>query len=323
MNDKIDRLADILNKLNSGEAPDVVKKEAFDLVSDISPLELSMAEQKLVENGLKAEDLRGLCEVHMQVLRNELAELRNAVQAGHMIHTLIAEHDMILSLLKNLEELNSKIQSLKNNSESTIFSELKETAENILAAENHHKREEDVLFPELESRGISGPPRIMRMEHDDLRIKKRQLLKLAENINNMEFDNFKEQVNETAKYIIFNLRDHIFKENYILYPTAIETITDDGLWQDMKKRADKIGYCPFTPNNIITVDVRNVEPKDRHPKIFLTFDKLPSGDTMELINDHDPKPLWYQFQAERNGLFEWVYVEEGPYVWRVYIKKRA
>lgn len=323
MNDKIDRLADILNKLNSGEAPDDVKKEAFDLVSNISPLELSMAEQKLVENGLNAEDLRGLCEVHMQVLHDELSEFRNAVPTGHMIHTLIAEHDMILSLLKKLEELNNKIQSLNDKSESVIFSELKEIAKNILDAENHHKREEDVLFPELESRGISGPPRIMRIEHDDLRIRKKELLKLAENINNMEFNNFKMQVNETAKYIIFNLRDHIFKENYILYPTAVETITDDILWQDMKKRADEIGYCPFTPKNIITVDVRNVEPKDRHSKIFSTFDNLPAEDTMELINDHDPKPLWYQLQAERNGLFEWVYAEEGPYVWRVYIKKRA
>ena len=40
-----------------------------------------------------------------------------------------------------------------------------------------------------------------------------------------------------------------------------------------------------------------------------------------LVNDHDPKPLFYQFQAERAGQFEWNYLESGPTVWRVEIRK--
>ena len=41
---------------------------------------------------------------------------------------------------------------------------------------------------------------------------------------------------------------------------------------------------------------------------------------MELINDHDPRPLHYQMLAENEGEFEWEYLEEGPEVWRVSIK---
>jgi len=99
----------------------------------------------------------------------------------------------------------------------------------------------------MEGREITGPTRIMRMEHDDLSGKKKFLKKTAEEVSQLEFNEFKEKVDETAKYIIFNLRDHIFKENYILYPTAIESITEKETWEDMKRRCDKIGYCGFTP----------------------------------------------------------------------------
>lgn len=69
------------------------------------------------------------------------------------------------------------------------------------------------------------------------------------------------------------------------------------------------------------VDARKYEPKDKHPVIFNTFEALNSGEKMELINDHDPKPLQYQFMIEREGEFEWEYLEEGPEVWRVAITK--
>lgn len=69
------------------------------------------------------------------------------------------------------------------------------------------------------------------------------------------------------------------------------------------------------------VDARKYEPKDKHPTIFKAFEGLKKGEKMELINDHDPKPLHYQMLAENEGEFEWEYLEEGPDVWRVSIKK--
>jgi uncharacterized protein (DUF2249 family) len=68
-----------------------------------------------------------------------------------------------------------------------------------------------------------------------------------------------------------------------------------------------------------TLDVRSEPPARRHELIFDTFGALTSGDAFELVNDHDPKPLYYQFEAEENGRFSWDYVEEGPEVWRVRI----
>jgi uncharacterized protein (DUF2249 family) len=70
------------------------------------------------------------------------------------------------------------------------------------------------------------------------------------------------------------------------------------------------------------LDVREMVPKDRHSKIFETFNALDPGTSFVLVNDHEPKPLLYQFQAEHDGEFEWWPLEQGPQVWRVRIAKR-
>lgn len=78
-----------------------------------------------------------------------------------------------------------------------------------------------------------------------------------------------------------------------------------------------------TDNAKHTVDVRSIEPRHRHPLIFNTFESLAPGEFMLLVNDHDPAPLRYQFEAERPNQFDWSYIEQGPEVWQVHITKNA
>jgi uncharacterized protein (DUF2249 family) len=71
------------------------------------------------------------------------------------------------------------------------------------------------------------------------------------------------------------------------------------------------------------VDVRAVPPAQRHPLIFGAFQQLAPGASFILVNDHDPKPLYYQFKFEQEGLFSWEYLEQGPDAWRVRIGRTA
>lgn len=71
------------------------------------------------------------------------------------------------------------------------------------------------------------------------------------------------------------------------------------------------------------IDVREIAPRERHPLIFTTFDGLAVGESFELVNDHVPTPLYYQFLHERAGQFDWAYLEEGPETWRVQITRTA
>jgi uncharacterized protein (DUF2249 family) len=70
-----------------------------------------------------------------------------------------------------------------------------------------------------------------------------------------------------------------------------------------------------------TLDVRQMAPRDRHSRIFADFAQLAPGEAFTLVNDHDPKPLYYQFTFEHPGEVDWRYLEEGPEVWRVRIGK--
>ncbi|MEO8852914.1 MAG: DUF2249 domain-containing protein, partial [Ginsengibacter sp.] len=63
------------------------------------------------------------------------------------------------------------------------------------------------------------------------------------------------------------------------------------------------------PENILNVTL--LEPKLKHPTIFVRFDELISGESLILHNDHDPKPLYYELSAERGDIFEWEYLEKG------------
>ena len=72
----------------------------------------------------------------------------------------------------------------------------------------------------------------------------------------------------------------------------------------------------------VQLDVRVIAPREKHPTIFRTFDSLQPGQSMLLVNDHDPRPLRYQLMAERPDAFEWEYEAQGPEEWRVRISRK-
>ena len=70
------------------------------------------------------------------------------------------------------------------------------------------------------------------------------------------------------------------------------------------------------------MNVSVIEPRFKHPTIFVRFDELNEGEEFVILNDHDPKPLYYQLLGERGNIFTWEYLEEGPESWLVRIAKR-
>lgn len=71
------------------------------------------------------------------------------------------------------------------------------------------------------------------------------------------------------------------------------------------------------------LDVRPMPPRARHETIFERLDELAAGETLRLVNDHDPAPLRYQLDATRPGQFRWEYVDRGPEEWAIDITSTA
>lgn len=76
----------------------------------------------------------------------------------------------------------------------------------------------------------------------------------------------------------------------------------------------------LTPN---ILDATQLAPAVKHSTIFARIAELQDGQSFILHNDHDPKPLYYQLQAEYGNTYSWEYLEEGPEWWKVRIGKRT
>lgn len=324
-----EELKSLLRDLRSEADLSMMKERAEQLLRNVDPKVLSLAEQELMEEGMSQEELRRLCDLHLQLLSSNIAKAEAPMEPTHPIVILEEEHEIIL---KNLDDLEGVLERVKNSQKFDEIGEelkrLESIAHALLDAESHHEREEKALFPRLEKHGITGPPSIMRMEHIDLRKRKRAIGELVENRGNLGYGEFADKLQEVGNYILKVLREHIFKENNILYPAALESLNDDE-WNEIKTEFDDIGYCCFTPRSLAmeeersikNLDLRKMPPPERHAKIFETWNSLGEGQTLRIINDHDPKPLHYQFEAEQEGRFEWAYEQSGPTDWIVKIKK--
>lgn len=71
------------------------------------------------------------------------------------------------------------------------------------------------------------------------------------------------------------------------------------------------------------LDLRTILPRERHALIFGRFAALTRGQALQLLNDHNPEPLRYQFEDRSFGQFEWTVLEAGPQVWRIQITRIA
>lgn len=79
----------------------------------------------------------------------------------------------------------------------------------------------------------------------------------------------------------------------------------------------------MTESTIITLDVREMKPGERHPAIVARLNALQPGETLRLVSDHDLAPLQAHFLAEHPHLFTWEPEQEGPEAWVIRIQKRA
>jgi len=163
----------------------------------------------------------------------------------HPIRHMVEEHREILDLLKALGELPKLLhqaQSLRGD----LLARLRVLAANLLATENHHKREEEALFPILVEQGIEGMPAMMSAEHGELRALKAGLHSLAEQAETIPFEMLTAKIRSIVQQLAPMLEEHIQKEDGLLYPEALENL-DEEQWAEVQQAAQPWPRCSFLP----------------------------------------------------------------------------
>jgi PAS domain S-box-containing protein len=246
-------LKEMIRQLHAGAPSQEVKEKFRHLLENVSSVEIAKIEQELIKEGMPRQEIQRLCDVHMEVFREQLAKQKLAIPSTHPVNILMEEHKVMLELAGKLGKTANKLAKIGDkNYVGEELHDLEHIAEDFRDSEKHYLREENVLFPLLERHGITEPPAIMWMEHNQIRERKKQLSKLIEGYDTSDFKDFKEQLSAAAEALNSLLPNHFFKENNILFPTALRVVTDEE-WKEARKEFDEIGYCCFTPPVLTTI----------------------------------------------------------------------
>jgi len=254
---KKEKLKKLLKLLHEGKDIEILKEEFKEVLRNLSPIEIPLVEQELLKEGISAKDIAKMCDLHVEIFRKSLERSLNAdeIPPGHPLHTLILENR---NIMKDSEVLSIYARSIETSLEN-IKMLLKEL---LLVGMTHYNREEMLIFPYLERRGITAVPTVLWTKHDEIRYKIKHLNNLIENFKNSELETIKKQILELSQL----LGDMVYRENNILYPT-LYTLLSEGEWRAIKEQEELFGYYKVVPKNDWKPDVKPVYPFEIDPNI--------------------------------------------------------
>ncbi len=248
--DKKDIIKRIITKLHAGAAPEEIKDDFAKAIKNLTPEDIAKIEGELIKEGLSIEDVHKLCDAHLLVFRESIEKDNIDVPSWHPVYILMKEHGIMLD---NVGKIIDKIKLAKDRigtkSFSSTIDEVKKMIKDSKKNEVHYHREENVLFAVLEKYGIAESPQIMWMDHDEVRDMKKKIYMLSEKIDIDNPEMGLTVLQNALVELLEKIADHFYKENKILFPTALKVISDKE-WVLIRKEFDEIGYCCFVPEEI-------------------------------------------------------------------------
>jgi PAS domain S-box-containing protein len=251
--DRKAQIKEAIRQLHAGVPPEQVKEKFRHVFEGTDSLEIAKIEEELAKEGMKREQMRKLCDVHMAIFKEQLEKQMPDMQPSQPISILMEEHKIMIKMAEQLVTLANKV--LKVSDIRYVAEEIHQVehlAEDFTDSEKHYLREENVLFPYIEKHGITEPPAVMWMEHNEIRELEKKLHALVKDLDTSGFQSFKDQLWEAAKTLGNLLPNHFYKENNVLFPAAMNVITSEE-WVEIRREFDEIGYCCFTPPELITI----------------------------------------------------------------------
>jgi DUF438 domain-containing protein len=244
--DRETELANIILSMSAKASAQPIGKRTKELLAMADSRELAHAQQRVLEAGMDLDELFVTWQENRRILPDVVGTMRRELPDNHLLQRILAEHDMILCFVADLEEANSHVQQLESASSYTSeIRRLEHIVRHLSKAGQHPEREDHVIFPELTRRGFPGPSEVISFQHQQLGVNIEELQQLVWTVDQVALDAFKKRVQELVEYIVPMMRRHIFIENNLILPLALEVIEDPTCWAHMKEVCDNIGYCGY------------------------------------------------------------------------------
>lgn len=245
----------VIKLLHSGVSVDELKRNYGDLLSKISPFEIPLIEQELVKEGLSVRDILSLCDLHVALFRESLASRElSEVPRGHPLELLMRENDYLSRIAEVLRVYAESLSGKGSEEARKILGSISDLVRELRGKLRvHYRKNQMLIFPYLERRGITAVPRVLWGREDQLIVKLRELGEaLAE--GEMRVDEIRSRALEVSQ----DIADLIFRENKILYP-ACWALFSEGEWAAVHEIAEEMGYI-VNPEGDWTPEERAIYP---------------------------------------------------------------
>lgn len=252
-------LKELIMELHAGKTVEEVKSRFEELIKGVSASEISEMEQALIMEGMPVEEIQRLCDVHAAVFKGSIEDIHKVRKPdetpGHPVHTFKLENRELEKLIN--ERLKPHLAGFRASDNSENIYKLLEDINLLLDIDKHYSRKENLLFPYMEKYGITAPPKVMWGVDDEIRA-------AIKEINGMlqDYKGEKEQVYTKADEAAGRVIEMIFKEENILFPMVLETLTEDE-WMTIESESDEIGYCLTEPRGKWKPERTDVEEKQK------------------------------------------------------------
>jgi DUF438 domain-containing protein len=235
-------LKQVIKQLHEGKSVEEVKEQFEVAFTGVSATEISEAEGALIAEGLPVTEIQRLCDVHASVFKGSIEEIHQPTDQtqipGHPANTLIRENKEIDRIIE--KQIRPYLNDLDSADSKTALTNGMQLLSKIHL---HYLRKENLLFPYMEQYGITAPPKVMWGVDDEIR---EQLKEVVSELTTSIKDHTAWV--QKVEALLERVTEMIFKEENILIPMLIETLTQD----EWKAIADESGEIGFLIDNVPT-----------------------------------------------------------------------
>jgi len=234
-------IKNILRGLHEGKPLEELKAQFAELAKEADASEIAEVEEMLINEGMPAENIQALCDLHVAVVREALDQQPSPETVpGHPVFTFRAENQVGARFLNGLQDALSVPGTAG-------LAAAQQQLQKLVEFERHYLRKENLLFPFLEKHNFTGPSAVMWGIHDEIRAGWKQLNALLEAGPQGNETAFTAKVHEVFAKIEHQMREMFYKEEKILFPASMERLSESD-WAAIREQESELGYFIIQPS---------------------------------------------------------------------------
>jgi hypothetical protein len=212
-------------------------------IENVTPHDMIAMEDLQIKKGVKPSEIKEDIEKIMNVLNPHLEKYEwDKPEAGHPLYYLMQENRELEKLLRKFKDNIKRIEFDSETVKEEEIENLRSLTMQLQEFDRHFVRKENILFPYLEKKWKNYRPlNVMWSLHDDIRKNLKKLLNLLS-----DRDNFDMEIRQLLGEILMLMYRMIFKEENVVFPVAMETLTLKE-WKQIQRESMQMGYVYIEP----------------------------------------------------------------------------